>query len=367
MTNTVPFYIEDIATQIATYNQAKLYRDTTPDGAFSTLVSTVTLVSGTEAYSVTDSGGSASSWYRYKLYNSSTLAESSFSEAWQVEGVTLTALRVEAAYEAGLGWASTCTDTGTANLLTDDALLDQGAGADFGEGAWIYRPDAADAGDRTRRIADSSGFNTSTGGFVPTRAWTNAPADAEAYHVFMLVPPRDQPGAAYSWDRAIRDGLAMVKHVDQLNLGEGTATGVRRFSLGTHLGYVRNADILRVWARTTDSNNIPTDVDYDTQQRYWEVRENGPGEISVELFPAPGTDETVIVDVNRGYAMLYDDDDVTLCPRELAVAASVVALWDHMNRVTSGRYADRRAATAEKYNRVYRRLFNTRHVLRRGS
>ena len=54
---------------------------------------------------------------------------------------------------------------------------------------WIFRPDAAAAGDRKRKIGGNSGSGIvpSTGAIYPMVAWTNAP-DAEQYDIFAIDP-----------------------------------------------------------------------------------------------------------------------------------------------------------------------------------
>ena len=144
--------------------------------------------------------------------------------------IALEDLRIEAARQAGSGFSSTCTALGTTATLIDLKLVDQGVTVKFLEGAWIYRPDAAAAGDRVRRVK-VDGFTVATGTLTIDRVWTNAPASAEVYHIFTLLPPIDQAGAAYSWDKAINDGLAHNYYRDEIVLGHGDERGAFRFNL----------------------------------------------------------------------------------------------------------------------------------------
>jgi len=354
MSVTVDIYIEDAAVEIADYDTIRLYRGTDPSVyPFTGLpVATATLVSTTLAYTLTDANGTANSYYRYSLYNSSTTTESDQSEAINPAGLTLLRLRLEAARGAGVGFNGTCSETGTTTSLIDAALRDSGVDAKFLEGAWIYRPDAASSNDRCRRVK-ASGFEATTGTLSFDRAYTNAPTSGEVYHVFLLQPPIDQTAVPYSWDRAVRDGLQQYWFVDQLNLGTGTSTRQTRFSLGTHASYVTRKRVRRVLLRTTDSNGIQTDVNADNNGRSWNAVENGPMTLSVEIIPAPSTDQTVIVEVNRIDAQLFGDSDVTVADPEIARRAVILAMYQEMNVLQPGKYKGEYDAALFDWNQHY--------------
>ena len=143
---------------------------------------------------------------------------------------TLADARLEAAREAGLAFSGTCSSLGDTAYLADLVLTDVGVDVKFLQHGWIYRPDAAAAADRQRNVA-TDGFTVATGRLVPTRAWTNAPANAEAYQVFSLIPPIPQAGIPVSWNRAINNALDLMHFTDEMVIGRGTKAGDRRFSL----------------------------------------------------------------------------------------------------------------------------------------
>ena len=337
MAITLRPYVENIAEVLEDYDQIRLYRDTSPTGEFATLAATVTLVEDQEEYEAEDSSGTAANWYRYSYYDSGTASESELSEAFRPTGLQLLTVRLEAAIRAGAGFASTCSASGTTTELVDAVLRDAGLDEKYLEGAWVYRPDAAQAADRLRRMKPD-GFDPDTGGWAPVRAWNEAPAADEAYHVFTLFPPIDQAGVSYSWDRAVRDGLYECWYPDELNLGEGTTTAERRFSLANHVGYLEREHLLDVLLRTTDANGVITDRDASKEGRFWVPIENGRGNLAVELHPAPTTQETVIARVSRRYEALYKDTDVTEAPIELAVRATVWKVFEQLERQQAGKY-----------------------------
>lgn len=361
MPNVVKIYVEEIATQIATYATIRLYRGTTPNvTTASTLAGTATLVAGQEEYSITDASGVAGSWYRYTLYNATGAVESSLSPAWRSDGQSLRVIRLEAARQSGNGYDSTCTALGSPTTLIDKALVDEGVDAEFLEGAWIYRPDAVAAGDMLRRVKpDGFAVATFTLSIDSDRPWTNAPASAEEYHIYNLLPPIDAAGQPYSWDRAVRDGLNDVWYADQLNLGEGTAGAQGRFALTTHLGYIARSQVRRVLLRTSRTVGAETLLETreaDKNGGWWDFYEDGPGLLSVEIHPAPGTDETVLVEVNRPHDGIYIDADVTDCPLEIAWRAAVWKAYGYLNSRFRGKFAAEHALAQQDFLDEYRKI-----------
>lgn len=82
-TYTLTIYVEDISTVIQSFNQVRIYRSVTGNQADRALYSSFSLVSGQSTYEWTDSSGAAAyvAWFTY--YNSSTLAESGYSDSMQ--------------------------------------------------------------------------------------------------------------------------------------------------------------------------------------------------------------------------------------------------------------------------------------------
>src|SRR5690606_37872786 len=89
------------------------------------------------------------------------------SPPYRSEAIPLVTLRVMVAARMGAGFHSTCTANGTVSALIDASLRDDGEDASYLEGAWIYRPSAADA-DKLRRTANSP-FTPASGALRPVR------------------------------------------------------------------------------------------------------------------------------------------------------------------------------------------------------
>lgn len=345
MANTVRCYIEDTATALVTYTSFRLYRHTSPTSTSGTLVATTTIVSGTENYSVADASGTARSWYRITYYHATGPVESDPGPPFQTVGVTMRDLRVDSAIRAGVGFKAAATGGTTASLV-DSALVDQGVDTDFMEGAWLYRPDAATASDKCRRVS-RSGFTVATGALT-VRTYTAAPVASEEYQSYVLMPPIDQPGIAYSWDRAVRQGLARCLFLDQVDLGPGNATAMA-FSLAPHLDAIAAPRISRVLLRTTDTNSVTHDQDMKRQGYDWWMEGNGPESLSVRLNVTPGTTETVIVEAYVRDDALYIDTDATRAPYELAVRAIVAEAFRMMDALEPGKYAGELAHAEQEF------------------
>lgn len=347
-------YVENISEALDTYTQVRLYSDTSPGGDFSTLADTETLVAGQEEYTLTDTAATAATVWRFRLYNPTGPVQSDLSPLIRPAALTMLRLRMEAARQASAGFDGTCSAAGTTTTLVDAALIDSGVDEAYIEGAWVYRPDAAASGDRVRRVK-RAGFDTTAGSLGFARAYANAPAEAEAYQVFNLLPPIDTRGEPYSWDRAIRDGLSNVWLVDQVNLGEGTSTLTTDFSLAAHASYLSKRMVRRVLRRRTDSNGNVTDCDASTQGGWWSIEENGIGNLTLRIMPAPATQESVIVEFNRTDSDLWGDDDVTLVPEPQAVAAVVLAAYRWLNETDQpGRYEREYRGALQAYARASR-------------
>lgn len=322
MANAIPTpvdcYVEDAASAIDLgYTAIKLYRDTTPTGSFTSAVSggTATLAAATLRYTLTDAtGASGTYFYRYTLTKADA-TESPLSPLIAPAGLSLRRLRLEAAIQCGLAFSGTCSALGTPTTLIDAVLRDSGVDAAFLEGAWIYRPDAAATGDRVRRVAED-GFAAASGTLTVDRAWTNAPASAEEYHVYSGFSPIERAGESYSWDRATRDALRKTVFLDLVNLGVGDGR-TRRFSMAPYMGYVKRNSVIRVYRRTLDDDDRPEDMDAELGGGFWEYIDNAEGP-EIDVFPAPASDEYVVVQCSRSYEPLWLDTDVTSGPEALA-------------------------------------------------
>lgn len=336
MTATGTVYVENVADALAgtgtfstAYTSVKVYRDTSVSGLFTTLATTLTLVSGTLTYSFTDSGGNVSSLYRCTFYNTGTTAESGFGDIIR-PGATLASFRRDCARLARAGSSSTCTALGTTTTLIDAALAMSGVDAYYHEGDWLYRPSAGTATDCLRRVGEA-GFATSTGTLSIPAAypWAVAPALNEAYDIYQLFPPVEVGGEAYSWNDGVRDGIRNTWFMDQVNVGLATSTGQTRYSLSAYANLITRDSVYDVLYRSTDTNGIIHDRQLGGSGTYWTVQENDTDGLTLIVSDPPRYStattsiESVILSVKRRYPMPYTDSDVINGPLGLATAATL--------------------------------------------
>lgn len=333
ITSAVQLYVEDIDGAMDEWTSLRLYRASSPDGSFS-LVTTIALVAGQHLYEYSDTGASVGSWYRQSYYDSGDASESAQGDPWQVDAVTLDAILEELVRQGDLGFSSTCTALGTTTTLIDATLRDYGQDAHYLEGFWIYRPDAAAAGDRVRRVT-RSGFTTASGTLTVVRAWTNAPASSERYFALSLLPPFDAAGAGYTWARAIREGIkeCYVHERIYVGLGDGETAD---FDLSPYQGMLREEDIEAVWLVRTPATSPPTpDIDCGKQGRFYDLIRNGQA-LTLRLSVLPSDNQAVWVEGDRQFEIPYAATDTTSCPLTLAAKA---ALWQGYKKLNDqGKY-----------------------------
>lgn len=268
---------------------------------------------------------------------------------------TLNEAVIESAMRCGAGFASTCSSVGTTTTLIDVQATDQGTDAGFASGGWIYRPDAALAADKVRRISNE-GFDPSTGAWTPTRAWTNAPADDEVYQVYAIVPPIDQPGMPESWKRLVNRGLAAIWFEDTIVVGSGDGSSGRRFPLVSESGWYANEQhIKQVFFRTTDTAGLTYDYNQSRGHHYWDIVHDA-GIPTILTSHAPTENQDVVVVAVRTYPPLDDDDDETDCPLDLIALRTRYELYRHLNAnpQSQGQYAGEEARSQQDWWSEYR-------------
>lgn len=245
------------------------------------------------------------------------------------------------------GFASEGSGTGETTRIVDAALADSAGDSNFGAGWWVYRHAAASAADQAPRRISNEGYES--GGWAVGRAWSVAPASGEDYIVTALMPAIDVPGQAWSWLRAVNEGLRHCRWVDTLNLGAGDGSD-QDFSLEAHLGYINpERDVRKVFVRSTDDTTGQAyDLDWSKNGRWWErVRE--PGGYSLRLFPAPPSDTEVLIEVRREGDELYALTDTTSCPFDQAVEAGA---WRALTWLASNGHGEY-AAQAESHRTLF--------------
>lgn len=244
---------------------------------------------------------------------------------------TLNAVVLEAAMRCGAGFSSTCSAAGTTTTLIDAKARDQGTDANFAAGGWIYRTASATAAaDKVRRITNE-GFDPATGTWTVTRAWSDAPDNAEAYQVYATLPPIDQPGIAESWKRLVNRGLNATWFEDQIVVGSGDGSLNKRFTISDETGWIGNEQHVKgVLLRTINSDGLIYEYDQSKEGRWWDIQ-HANGVATLVLGRAPLENQDVVVVAVRTYPTLSADTDETNCPLDLIALRTRYELYCYLD------------------------------------
>ena len=355
MSKIVPVYIADVDEALLLYTQVRLYSDVSPDGAFATLADTETIVVDVHTYYPVAASGTADTWYAWRLYNPTGPVSGDLSSPFQMLGVSMGEVRLLAAANAGMGFASETTAIGSTTKLVDDVLRDNGLSDTFLNASWIDRY-SLDTTDRLRRMA-VVGFDTADGGVVPLRAWSAAPQSGEAYAIYGLLPPTQQAGTTYSWDAAIRDGMKYCWYNDEVILLDPvTANDDRTNQISLdQVPWLQEDRIRSVYTRKVDDDGRIWQQNLTKGGAFWDIRDLGFGHRVLVLSAYPLIGYSVAASVIRQPDLPYRDADIVTIDKNLAAAATVMAAFRYLNGVpaTKGQYAIEYRDAVEQWKLLY--------------
>lgn len=336
--NTVRIHVDDISTVLETYESIKLYRASNAEDVSTgaTLVTTITLVAGTEDYSYEDTGGAIGDWYAHTYYHSTGPVQSTLSERYTTRGNTLEDLLYEAARKLQAS-SKGVVDSATTTTIVDAQLSLFGRDTRFANGSFIWRPSETNIADQVNRVA-SLGFAAATGTLTMIGTYPSAPDAADVYYIFDMHPPIPISGSTYSWLEALNEAIVRCKWIDRLNVGPGDGTYPQTVDLAAHLGYIEpELDIRKVWAeRTSGSTTLVRDL---TSEGRFFTRIPDDGAYRIQIFASLSTSDTVYLEARRRGVPMFAYNDVTTCPRELVVAETALQMARHMTRNGRGEYS----------------------------
>lgn len=340
----IRIYVEDPEARLADFDEIRIWRDTSPTGAFTTVVADIALASGQTLYTFDDLTGAPDSWYRYAFRNAATITQSEFSSPFKARGGTLSSLTFLVAQRASAAFEGVTSGASGATTLVDDALRDFGHDQEFLNGAWVS------VGGTVRRTTLAP-FDPSTGAVSLTREWT-PPAPGSHYRVFAILPPEQTPGAAYSWAQAVRDGLRYCWFVDQIIVGHGDGQ-TSRFPL-TAVQSLNAVNRRRAVFLRYNSGGRQYDRDLGRGASYWSIEDDDTGPVLVLPF-APPTGSQVVVEVARQPDTPWQPDDYVDFPEDVAVRAGVLAAYRHLNAApgTRGNYTTELAGAISEFMAAY--------------
>ncbi len=364
MSRIVPVYIADVDGALLTYTQVRLYTDTSPSGAFSTLVDTQTLVgdvytdptsSAVHTYYMVASAATADTWFAWRLYNTVGPVSGDLSSPFQLLGVTLEEVRRLAAQYAQAGFASTCSADGGLSALTDAVLMDSGLSATFLNASWIDRYPVVTS-DRIRRMAEA-GFDPTTGSLIPLRPWADAPDSGDPYAVYAILPPIAQAGIAYSWDDAIRDGLKDCWFNDEVIIVNTVTEDDSQQNQVTldNVPWLQEDRIRAIWARRIDSTGRLWQRNLTKNGSFWDIRDIGFGRKILVLSSFVAAGDSIVASVTRQPDPPYADTDIVQVDSRLAAYAAVMEAFKYLDRTppTSGQYTRQVAGATREWMKLY--------------
>ena len=266
MATTLRFVVEDVATQIVTYDVIRVYRATSVGGTYSAL-GNESLVSGTVYYSYSDSSGTLNHWYRYTFYNTVSLAESSQSAPFRVDGTTRLRIRQSVLDRYGIGYVLAGVNSGSdANtLVTSDYRVKSSIySTTRGKGTWLRIASGTLAGETSNIVScvpATASFDVS-----PDFSGTIAEADQLEWHTH--ADPKQL-------DNAINRAAKRYWFLDRVPLAG--VSGTDEYSLASlpWLFDKRQIRDVRYYpSRTSAGVDDGIEESWGTGGRWWNVRED---------------------------------------------------------------------------------------------
>lgn len=355
MAVTLRFIVEDVETQLDTYESIRIYRSATLGGAYSQ-IDDVTLVSGTFYYSYSDSEGSLNVWYKYSFRHSTGPVESDLSAPFRVDGVTRLRARQAALskYDAGIVLVNTGTD---ANKITtaDHRVKTTLFRDDRGKGTWLW-PTSGNNQEEARIILSSV---VSTGIITVLPAFGGNFADGEEVEWHTLADPT-------IWNDALNRGMARYWYVERVpivgvaNQEEYSLDGIPFLKDKEHVHDVR-------WYPTS---GLDVDASFGAGGRWWRIREDA-GVLTLQITPAIAATQTLYLETTRPMPPLYTDASAAPanCAEELVAALAYDEVLAYLSAPGSGSADDRkvwRLARAAHADELHRLLVKHRPKPRQG-
>lgn len=318
MSVTVYLIVEDIADKIATYSKIELESSTSPGSGFSE-VTEITLVAGTEYYSYEDTGGTVSTYYRYRFSSADDLTKSSYSNVFLPAGLTRKLLRQDVlkAYRVGRVFSASGGDT-TSVITNDPFIKFSEFNANRGQNH-ILLCTSGDNDGEWRRVSASDLPN---GDYTVNPAYSNAVASGVVVEQHWLTDPD-------TFNELINRALKRYWYIDRVPIDPVADTKV--YSLAS-IGWLRRENQLTgLWYVPDSSTTIRQPWAQGGQ--WWNYSTDQFG-IEIQVEPAPSTSATLYLEAFHQGEPLYNDDDQLPAGMDMELAAALVydELMAHMLR-----------------------------------
>lgn len=356
MSVTVRIIVEDVATQLLTYDTVELERSATVSGSYSQ-VATAPLVAGEFYYSVADSGGDLNKWYRYRFHKTTPLANSDYSDPFRVDGVTrLRAIQAAIAkYGSGIVVVNTGADAD--KVTTDDHRVKTSLfRTDRGKGTWLW-PTSGNNDEVARIISTTDPVN---GTMTVLPAFGGNFANGEEVEWHWLVD-------RIEWNNALNRGMARYWYVERVPL-VGVANQ-EEYDLSV-IPFLRDPEQVHD-VRWYPTSGLDIDESYGVDGRWWRIRED-VGVLTLQIRPTIGVTETLFLETTRPMPSLYTDASAAppAAAEELVAALTYDEVLAYLSAPGQGSADDRdswRLARAAHASELHRLLVKHRPKPRQGS
>jgi hypothetical protein len=305
MSVTVRITVEDIATQLLTYNSIRLYRADTLGGSYTVQV-TESLVADDYYYTISDASGTLNHWYKYTFYHTVSTAESDFSLAFRVDGVTRLRAIQKAMADYNAGFVMVASGVGdTSSLITNDTRIRSTAFRDDRfKGSWVYVSTGARAEEDSIVVAS----DVSLGDLTIDPILTGDLAVGDEFELHRLAQRQ-------VWNDAFNRAMARYYYTDRVPIPG--VSGQEEYDLA-ELPWVRTEDdIFDVTHYPVSGQDI--EKSYGVDGKWWKPRQDRE---KIVLAIHPATTDTLYLYTVRPMPSLYTDAAVAPlpCAEELAAA-----------------------------------------------
>lgn len=296
------------------YGQIELYSSGSLAGSY-TLVTTEPLVDATFYYTLTHSGGSLNTWYKYRFTaTGGGVPISGYSNPFRPEGTTRLKIRQKALADYRAGAVLNASATGQSNST---AKFDSYKVAtsfyrgNRGRGSWLYPTGGINAGVATRVTAS----NPSGGEFTVSPEFSTSLVAGVEVEWHWLTDPEE-------WNEAINRGLARYSYLESVPiLGNGEPEQALDY-----LPWLKSID--QTYGLWDYGNLSDAGLPQGPQQawgrgtRWWTKREDA-GTIILVTSPSIQTTETVYLECTRPHEPMYTDEDVGLNNLDIELIAAL--------------------------------------------
>ena len=253
--------------------------------------------------------------------------------------------------------ATATTSTTTTVVFATWPLKTSRDDSDLYTDHFIYRPDAANASDRMRMVAGSSGYIPSTGTITPDLAYTAAPT-GEAVELHGAIPPLNDD--INDWRALINLALRDLWVPVEFTFSPSANTDTRHSMASAASWLTDPADVLRVGKLSASETRAQTDP-YTRVIRGEGFKDRG----TVYLTGFSGnTDDVFYVNaLAPAYSYcaaaaspttftqsgLSAESDVCLAETRRAAVATLVKAWERLGTILAAGNADRAIAEQRKW------------------